>query len=105
MLRVEVIPGEWVIGTEHGYARARPRIRNRKGKPVSELREFRWFGSLEHALRDVVHSRVRESDARTLADALAVVDETLARLCQAFAGEFEIRPRAGPPKQKGPRTG
>ena len=87
MLQIEnpLTPDDFIIGTDRGYARAKRKLRTRKGKQNIELVEYSWFPTIEGAVRDVFIEAIRSSESRTFLEAKAVADVALARLCEAFA--------------------
>lgn len=74
-----------IKGDKHSWAIQKGRIK--KGEITWE--SVSWFTSLESTVNHLGQLMVRTSDAKTLADALIVVEEIATKLTQALTTKFE----------------
>ena len=73
---------------EHGWSIQRPRTRKVDGRPVTEWQSLKWYGSIKQAVNALGELMVRTSEADTLAEALAEVENVTATLTRALSTEF-----------------
>jgi len=74
----------WMIQTRH----------DRRNKETGQLEEgwrsIKWYPSLEKAINGLADIQMRTSDASTLAEALAEVENVCTQLSHAFSPRFKV---------------
>jgi len=85
-MKIQITPAHQISSYRYGWKIEVPRARKGESKwqPVS------YYTTLEQAVNSLGHRLVRESDAQTLADALAEIDRVTATLCQALSPQFRV---------------
>ena len=66
--------------------------RKRNGETVHEWKSIKWYGTLQQAVQGLANLMIMSCEAKTLADALAEVENVAATLCQALQPRFEVNP-------------
>lgn len=60
------------------------------GRPTTEWKPIRWYGSIEQTINSLARLMLRTSDAQTLKDALTEVDRIAATLGNALTPQFDV---------------
>ena len=65
--------------------------RTRKGQ--EDWKNLAYCAGLEHAVNELAQHRIRTSNAQTLADALAEIENVVTTLTQALTPQFDVKIR------------
>lgn len=75
---------------EHAWALQRSRARRMNGETVTVWESFKWYGSIQQAVNALGELMVRTSEAQTVADALAEVQNVTTTLTRALSPAFRV---------------
>ncbi len=83
-MRIPITDQYALTSTEYAWAISKSKKRKHHGKDVTDWEAIRWYSTLEGAAKALGDMMLRQSDATTLAEAMAEVERISEMLCKAL---------------------